>query len=289
MNEPDDNPEARVALFQKREIRRTIHNNEWWFVITDIIAALTDSTDPSGYWKKMRKRDPDLGKPLQGGGQFVPPLALEFATAGGPQKIQCWNTEGIFRLIQSIPSPKAEPFKRWLARVGKERIDEIENPELAMGRMQELYEKKGYPKEWIDKRLRGIAVRQDLTDEWKDRGAGAGLEFAILTNEIMQGAFSLKVDEYKQVKDLDRENLRDHMTDIELILTMLAEATTTKLHRDRDSQGMEPLKKDAKDGGAVAGRTRKDIERQTDKPMISTENFKKLTGRRPKKLKAGDD
>ena len=227
MNEPDGNPEARVALFQKREIRRTMHNNEWWFVITDIIAALTDAADPSDYWKKMRKRDPDLGKALQGGGQFVPPLALEFVTAGGLQKLQCWNTEGIFRLIQSIPSPKAEPFKRWLARVGKERIDEIENPELAMGRMQELYEKKGYPKEWIDKRLRGIAVRQDLTDEWKNRGAQTTSEYAILTNEIMQGAFGMKVEEYKEVKDLERENLRDHMTDFELILTMLPAATST--------------------------------------------------------------
>jgi DNA-damage-inducible protein D len=139
---------------------------------------------------------------------------------------------GYFRLIQSIPSPKAEPFKLWLAKVGKERLDEIENPELAMGRMQELYEKKGYPKEWIDKRLRGIAVRQDLTDEWKQRGVTNSQEFAILTNEIMRGTFALKVDEYKQVKALARENLRDHMTDIELILTMLAEATTTKLHRD---------------------------------------------------------
>jgi len=288
MNKPDGNPEARVTLFQKREIRRTMHNNEWWFVITDIIAALTDSSDPSDYWKKMRKRDPDLGKALQGGGQFVPPLALEFATAGGHQKLQCWNIEGIFRLIQSIPSPKAEPFKRWLARVGKERIDEIENPELAMGRMQELYEKKGYPKEWIDKRLRGIAVRQDLTDEWKNRGAQTTLEYAILTNEIMQGAFGLKVDEYKQVKDLERENLRDHMTDIELILTMLAEATTTELHRDRDSQGMTPLKKDAQAGGAVAGRTRKDIEAQTGKPIISSGNFKKLPAGKQKKLKADE-
>ena len=286
MNEPAGNPEARIALFQKREIRRTMHNNEWWFVITDILAALTDAADPSDYWKKMRKRDPDLGKALQGGGQFVPPLALEFATAGGKQKLQCWNTEGVFRLIQSIPSPKAEPFKRWLARVGKERIDEIENPELAMSRMQKLYEKKGYPKEWIDKRLRGIAVRQDLTDEWKDRGAATRLEFAILTNEIMQGAFGLKVDEYKQVKDLERENLRDHMTDIELILTMLGEATTAELHRDRDSQGMAPLKRDAQDGGAVAGRTRKDIEAQTGKPVISGGNFKQLSARKPKKLNA---
>ena len=176
-----------------------------------------------------------------------------------------------------------------MARVGKERIDEIENPELAMGRMQELYEKKGYPKEWIDKRLRGIAVRQDLTDEWKNRGAQSTSEYAILTNEIIQGAFGLNVEEYKQVKDLQRENLRDHMTDIELILTMLGEATTTELHRDRDSQGMVPLKKDAKTGGAVAGRTRKDIEAQTGKPVISGENFKKLSARKPKRLKADEE
>jgi DNA-damage-inducible protein D len=195
VNQSSSISRARAALFQKREIRRTMHNDDWWYVITDIIAALTDSADPSDYWKKMRKRDPDLSKVLQGGGQFVPPLALEFATAGGLQKLQCWNTEGIFRLIQSIPSAKAEPFKRWLARVGKERIDEIENPELAMARMQDLYERKGYPKQWIDKRLRGIAVRQDLTDEWKQRGAATKVEFAILTNEIVRGAFDLQVDE----------------------------------------------------------------------------------------------
>ncbi len=284
MNKPDGNPETHAALFQQRQIRRAIHNDEWWFAIADVVAVLTDAADPADYLKKMRKRDPDLSELFKGGGQFVPPLALEFATAGGPQKIQCWNIEGLFRLIQSIPSPKAEPFKRWLARVGKERIDEIENPELAMVRMQDLYEKKGYPKEWVDKRLRGIAVRQDLTDEWKNRGAASATEYAILTNEIMQGAFALKVDEYKQVKDLTRENLRDHMTDIELILTMLAEATTTKLHRDRDSVGMAPLKKDAHDGGAVAGRTRKDIETQTGKPVISTANFKQLAVAKPKKL-----
>ena len=280
-----------VALFQSREIRRALHNDEWWFVITDIIAALTDAADPSDYWKKMRRRDPALGLDSQGGGQIVPPLGLAFDTAGGRQKLQCWNTQGIFRLIQSIPSPKAEPFKRWLAKVGKERLDEIENPELAMGRMQDLYEKKGYPKEWIDKRLRGIAVRQDLTDEWKQRGVTNSQEFAILTNEIMQGTFALKVDEYKQVKALARENLRDHMTDIELILTMLGEATTTKLHRDRDSVGMPRLKKDAKDGGAVAGRTRKDIEQQSGKPVISPDNFKQLAAKpvsRVKKIKGSE-
>lgn len=280
-----------VALFQSREIRRALHNDEWWFVITDIIAALTDAADPSDYWKKMRRRDPALGLDSQGGGQIVPPLGLAFDTAGGRQKLQCWNTQGIFRLIQSIPSPKAEPLKRWLAKVGKERLDEIENPELAMGRMQELYEKKGYPKEWIDKRLRGIAVRQDLTDEWKQRGVTNSQEFAILTNEIMQGTFALRVDEYKQVKALARENLRDHMTDIELILTMLGEATTTKLHRDRDSVGMPKLKKDAKDGGAVAGRTRKDIEQQSGKPVISPGNFKQLAAKpvsRVKKIKGSE-
>ena len=277
------------ALFEGKLIRKTLHEGTWWFVIVDVVAVLTDSPNPSSYLKDMRRRDPSLAEAFKGGGQFAPPLALEFATAGGPQKIQCWNTEGIFRLIQSIPSPKAEPFKRWLARAGRERIDEIENPERAMARMQELYEKKGYPKEWIDKRLRGIAVRQDLTGEWQERGVRGTVDYAILTNEIMQGAFGLKVDEYKQVKDLERENLRDHMTDIELILTMLAEATTTELHRDRDSQGMKPLKKDALDGGAVAGRTRKDIESQTGKPVISARNFKQLPTRKPKKLKADED
>jgi hypothetical protein len=172
-----------------------------------------------------------------------------------------------------------------LARVGKERIDEIENPELSMERMKELYEKKGYPKEWIDKRTRGIAVRQDLTDEWKNRGVRSNQEFAILTNEIMQGAFDLKVDEYKQVKGLERENLCDHMTDIELILTMLGEATTTKITRDRDSKGFTPLKKDAQDGGAVAGRTRKDIERQSGTPVVSSRNYKSLKQPIRKKLK----
>jgi prophage antirepressor-like protein len=272
--------DSHLAVFQEKTIRRAWNNEEWWFVVTDVVAALSDSVSPTDYVKKMRVRDKELA---QGWGQIVTPLRIE--TAGGIQRLNCANTEGLFRIIQSIPSPQAEPFKRWLAQVGYERVKEIENPELAMGRMQDLYEKKGYPKEWIDKRLRGIAVRQDLTDEWKDRGAASGKEFAILTNEIMQGTFDLKVDEYKQVKSLARENLRDHMTDIELILTMLAEATTTTLHRDRDSQGMEPLKKDAQDGGAVAGRTRKDIEHQTGKPVISSGNFKQLDVVKPKKLR----
>jgi prophage antirepressor-like protein len=278
-------PAGHIAVFQEKTIRRTWHNEEWWFAIVDVVAVLTDSTDVKQYIKKMRSRDPMLDANW---GTTCTPLHL-LAPDGKLRATNCANTEGLFRIIQSIPSPQAEPFKRWLAQVGYERVKEIENPELAMGRMQDLYEKKGYPKEWIDKRLRGIAVRQDLTDEWKERGAASSKEFAILTNEIMQGTFDLKEDEYKKVKSLARENLRDHMTDIELILTMLAEATTTKLHRDRDSQGMEPLKKDAKDGGAVAGRTRKDIEQQTGKPVISTENFKQLTSAKSKRLKKSAD
>lgn len=277
--------ENSIAVFQEKTIRRTWHNEEWWFSVVDVCGVLTESPDAGAYWRKLKQRlGAEGGEPVT----FCHGLKLE-APDGKQRFTDCANTEGLFRLIQSIPSPKAEPFKRWLAQVGYQRIQEIENPELAMGRMQDLYEKKGYPKEWIDKRLRGIAVRQDLTDEWKVRGAVTSKEFAILTNEIMQSAFGLKVDEYKQVKSLERENLRDHMTDIELILTMLAEATTTKLHRDRGTKGMEPLKKDARDGGAVAGRTRKDIEQQSGKPVISTGNFKQLAAEKPKRLKKSGD
>lgn len=283
MSEPEA---SKLAVFEGKRIRKTLHEGEWWFSIIDVIEALVGGDRPRKYWNDLKKKLVAEGyvEVSEKIGQ------LKMAAPDGKQRFtDCANTETLFRIIQSIPSPKVEPLKRWLARVGKERIDEIENPELAMARMQELYEKKGYPKEWIDKRLRGIAVRQDLTGEWKNRGAQTTLEYAILTNEIIQGAFGLKVEDYKQVKDLVRENLRDHMTDIELILTMLAEATTTKLHRDRDSQGMTPLKKDAHDGGAVAGRTRKDIEAQTGKPVITAENFKQLSARKPKKLKATED
>jgi len=268
----------KLALFEGRQIRKLFHEDEWWFSIIDVIEVLVGGDRPRKYWSDLKKK-----LIIEGYFEVSEKIGqLKLTAPDGKQRFtDCANTETLFRIIQSIPSPRVEPLKRWLARVGKERIDEIENPELSMARMQELYEKKGYPKEWIDKRLRGIAVRQDLTDEWKDRGARTTSEYAILTNEIMQGAFDLKVDEYKQVKDLERENLRDHMTDIELILTMLAEATTTELHRDRDSQGMAPLKKDARDGGAVAGRTRKDIESQTGKPVVSGGNFKKLQARSP--------
>lgn len=265
--------ENRLAVFEGKRIRKTLHNNEWWFSIIDVIEVLTGSDRPRKYWNDLKKKLILEGyfEVSEKIGQFKMP-----APDGKMRLTDCANTETMFRIIQSIPSPRVEPLKRWLAKVGKERIDEIEDPQLAMDRMKELYEKKGYPKDWIDKRLRGIAVRQDLTGEWNNRGVQTEKEYAILTNEIMQGTFDLKVEEYKQLKQLERENLRDHMNDIELILTMLAEATTTKLTRDRDSKGFVPLKKDAKEGGAVAGRTRKDIEKRSGKKVVSSENFKEL-------------
>ena len=271
---------SNIKLFESKGIRSIWDETEqkWYFSVIDVVSALTDSPDPKDYWYRIKKREKIQGIELS---TICRQLKLE-AADGKKYLTDCSHAEGILRIIQSIPSPKAEPFKLWLARVGYERLEEIENPELSMERMKTLYEKKGYPKEWVDKRMRGIAVRQDLTDEWQNRGATTSLEYAILTNEIMQGAFDLKVEDYKQVKGLKRENLRDHMTDIELILTMLGEATTTKLHRDRDTQGFEPLKKDAKDGGAVAGRTRKDIEKQAGKPVVSSENFKELAGSKKK-------
>lgn len=270
----------RVAVFEGKHIRKILHEGEWWFSVIDIVEVLTGSSIPKRYWSDLKRK---LAK--EGYVELYDKIVqLKFAASDGKfYATDCADTETMFRIIQSIPSPKVEPLKRWLAKVGKERIDEIENPELSMERMKSLYEKKGYPKDWIDKRMRGIAVRQDLTDEWQNRGARTSLEYAILTNEIMQGAFDLKVEDYKQVKGLERENLRDHMTDIELILTMLAEATTTKLHRDRDSKGFEPLKKDAQEGGAVAGSTRRDIEKRSGKPVVTGENFKALTGKVRKK------
>jgi DNA-damage-inducible protein D len=208
------------------------------------------------------------------------PLGLDFDTAGGRQILQCWNITGILRLIQSIPSKNAEPFKRWLAKVGHQRIQEIENPELAQDRAKEYYEKKGYPESWIDKRLRGIAIRQDLTDEWKQRGVKEGREFAILTNEISQATFGIPIKEHKEIKNLDpkfkNENLRDHMDDLELIFNMLGEASTTKIARKKDAQGFIENKDVAKRGGAVAGTTRKQLEIETGDKIASKGSIETL-------------
>ncbi len=265
---------TKLAIFQKKEIRKTIHNNEWWFVINDIIIVLTDSADPSQYFKRMKMRDSELKKLTEKGEvQFVPPLMLNIETAGGKQKMYCWNTEGIFRLIQSIPSSKAEPFKRWLAKVGYERIQEIENPELATKRTRALYKAKGYSDDWIEKRMRGIAIREELTDEWKKRGAKEQKEYAILTAEISKATFGMTPADYKKLKNLKRENLRDHMNDLELIFSMLGERATTEITQTKDTKGVDNLKKDAKTGGKIAGNARKELEQKTGKKVSSDENY----------------
>ena len=269
--------ETKIALFQRKEIRKTIHENEWWFVITDVVAALTDSVNPSGYLKDMRRRDGGLSAAFKGGGQIATPLGLEFDTVGGRQLIQCWNTEGIFRLIQSIPSAKAEPFKRWLAKVGYERVQEIENPELATKRTRALYKAKGYSDDWIEKRMRSIAIRDELTDEWKKRGVKEQRDYAILTAEISKAAFGLTPAEYTKLKGLQRENLRDHMSDLELIFSMLGEASTTEIARNKNAQGFPENKQAARKGGAVAGSARRDLEKKSGRKVITRENFLGLT------------
>lgn len=262
---------TKIAIFRKREIRKTIHNNEWWFVVNDVVSALTDSPNVQDYIKKMRKRDDELSK---GWGQFVTPLLVK--TAGGAQKLNCANTEGIFRIIQSIPSPKAEPFKRWLARVGYERIQEIENPELATKRTRALYKAKGYSDDWIEKRMRGIAIREELTDQWQKRGVKEQKEYEILTAEISEATFGMTPSAYKKHKGLKRENLRDHMTDLEFIFSMLGEASTKEIAVNKDVQGFGENKQAAFEGGAVAGNARKELERKSGKKVISQGNYKKL-------------
>ena len=267
----------RIALFQQKEVRRVIHNNEWWFVVVDVVAALTDSVDATDYLKKLRKRDVLLSEAFKGGGQLVPPLGLEFDTAGGRQSLQCWNTEGIFRLIQSIPSPKAEPFKRWLARVGYERIQEIEDPELATKRARALYQAKGYSADWIEKRMRSIAIRDELTDEWKQRGVKEQRDYAILTAEISKATFGFTPTEYAEFKRLKRENLRDHMTDLELIFSMLGEAATTEITRNKDAQGLPQTTQAAREGGTVAGNARRELEQRSGRKVVTSENYLALT------------
>ncbi len=238
---------VRIALFQQKQIRRTLHNNEWWFVISDVVAALTNSSDPQGYLKDMRRRDSEIEK---GWGQIATPLPID--TTGGSQRLNCATAEGLFRLIQSIPSPKAEPFKRWLAKVGYERIQEIENPELATQSSRALYKAKGYSDDWIEKRMRSIAIRDELTDEWKKRGVREQREYAILTAEISEATFGLTPSQYATFKRLKRENLRDHMNDLELIFSMLGEAATTEISRNHDARGFPQNREAARTGGRVA-------------------------------------
>jgi hypothetical protein len=261
---------SNIKLFESKQIR-TVWNEadkKWYFVVADVIQVLTDTPNPSDYIKKMRKRDEELSK---GWGQFVTPLSVE--TIGGKQKLNCASAKGLLRIIQSIPSPKAEPFKLWLAQVGSDRLDEIENPELATQRTRELYKLKGYPDDWIEKRMRSIAIREELTEEWKNRGVKEKIEYSILTAEISKATFGLTPSEYKNVKGLKSQNLRDHMTDLELIFSMLGEASTTEIVKTQNPKGFIQNKKAAKQGGAVAGNARRELESRTGKKVVSSENY----------------
>ena len=270
---------TKIAIFRNRKIRKTIHKNEWWFVIVDVVAALTDSVQPDGYIKDMRRRDPELSK---GWGQIATPLSIQ--TAGGTQKINCANTEGIFRIIQSIPSPKAEPFKKWLARVGYERVQEIEDPELAQKRAWALYKAKGYPEDWIERRMRSIAIREELTDQWQKHGVELAKEYEILTAEISRATFGVTPSQHKKIKGLQRENLRDHMNDLELLFSQLGEAATTEITKTEHPQGFEENKHVSRRGGKVAGDARSSLEKEIGRKVLTPQNY--LPKKQNKKLLA---
>ena len=267
---------SQISLFEEKQVRRVwnAEKGKWLFAIVDVVAVLSNSSNPQTYWRVMKKRLADEGNET-----VTNCNGLKMIAADGKQRMtDVADTEQLLRIIQSIPSPKAEPFKLWLAKVGYERLEEIENPELAAKRMREIYEQKGYSEEWIERRLRGIAVRDELTDEWKKRGVKEGREFAILTAEISKATFGMTPSEYKEFKALSnpKENLRDHMTDLELIFTMLGEASTTEIAKKRNALGFPANKKAAKDGGSVAGKARKDLENQSGKRISTRENFKEL-------------
>jgi DNA-damage-inducible protein D len=259
-----------IKLFESRQIRSVWNESDekWYFVVADVVQILTDTPNPIDYIKKMRKRDTLLS---QGWGQIVTPLSVE--TAGGKQKINCANAQGLLRIIQSIPSPKAEPFKLWLAKVGSERLEEIENPEIASQRTRELYKLKGYPVDWIEKRMRSIAIREELTDEWKTRGVKEKIEYAILTAEISKATFGLTPSEYKKHKGLKSQNLRDHMTDLELIFSMLGEASTKEIVVNTNPAGFIQNKTAARAGGKIAGDARKQLEIKSGKKVVSEANY----------------
>ena len=261
---------TKIAIFQRKEVRKIIHNNEWWFSVTDVIEVLTNTDRPRKYWNDLKK------KLIKEGylevSENIGQLKI-MATDGKMRETDCANTETIFRIIQTIPSPKAEPFKRWLAKVGYERVQEIEDPELAIKRTRALYKAKGYSDAWIEKRMRGIEVRATLTNEWKNRGVKESPEYAILTAEISKATFGMTPSEYQKFKGLKRENLRDHMNDLELIFTMLGEASTTEIAKNKDARGFIENKTVAREGGAVAGKARKDLETKSGKKVSTSKNY----------------
>lgn len=266
-----------LKLFQSNQIRAVWNEEEeqWYFSVVDVVGALTESANPTDYLKKLRKRDSELGSYL---GTNCPQVAM-LTNTGKKRRTLAANTKGILRIIQSIPSPKAEPFKQWLAQVGAERIAEIENPELVASRMRDIYRAKGYSDEWIALRQRGIAVRDSLTDEWKKRGIKEGKEYAILTAEISKAAFGITPSDYKKLKSLDRpsDNLRDHMTDLELLFTALGEASTTEIAKTHDAYGMAENTQAARAGGKIAGDARKALEDKTGRKVVSASNYKEIT------------
>jgi prophage antirepressor-like protein len=264
---------SEMAIFEERPVRRVFHNEEWWFVLTDIVSALTDSPAPSDYLKKLRRRDPPLAEAFKGGGQFVPPLALPFETEGGTQRLQCWNVPGVLRLIQSIPSPKAEPFKRWLAKVGYERLREIADPALALERTRENWRKLGRSEKWITQRMTGQETRNKLTDYWASHEVKQGQEFAILTNIIHEEWSGISVQKHKDLKGLDSQNLRDHMSEAELIFTALAELSTRQIAETEAAVGLPANKRAAKPGGGIAHRARLELESKTSRKVVTDENY----------------
>ena len=263
-----------IKLFETKQVRSVWDQEReaWYFSIVDVVALLTDSPNPRKYWSvlktRLKKEESELTTNCS---------QLKMQSADGKSYLtDVADTEQLLRLVQSIPSPKAEPFKQWLARVGYERIEETEDPELAFDRAMETYLKKGYSKEWINQRLKSIEVRKELTDEWESRGVEKGQEFAILTDEITQAWSGLTTRQYKQVKGLKKEGLRDNMTNLELVLNMLAEVTTTEISREKQPEGLDQNRLVAKQGGTIAGNTRKEIEEKTGKPVISTKNAKRV-------------
>ncbi len=259
-----------LAVFEDKKIRRIWHNNEWFLSVIDVVRALTDSIDAKDYWYRLKQREQESsGVELS---TFCRQLKMP-ASDSKYYETDCANTEGLFRIIQSIPSKKAEPFKLWLAKIGYERVQEIQNPELAQKRMKELYKAKGYSDSWIEKRVRGIAIRDELTDEWKKRDVGTEKEYAILTAEISKATFGMTPSEYKDFKGLKKENLRDHMDDLELIFTMLGEASTTRIAQNKDARGFVENKDAAIEGGTVAGVARKELEVRSNQKVSMPENY----------------
>jgi hypothetical protein len=273
-----------IKLFESKQIRSVWNDKDqkWYFSVQDVIEVLTDSKDVKQYIKKMLSRDEML---KSNWGTICTLVEME-AADGKKRKIQASDTKGLLRIIQSIPSPKAEPFKLWLAQVGSDRLDEIENPELATQRTRELYKLKGYPDDWIEKRMRSIAIREELTEEWKNRGVKEQIEYSILTAEISKATFGLTPSQYKKIKGLKSQNLRDHMTDLELIFSMLGEASTTEIVKTQNPRGFVENQKAALQGGSVAGNARKELESRTGKKVVSTDNYLP-EGKKNKELKKG--